>query len=220
MFISVGVPTVHVRLPLIHHPILPFIYSYLNLYILSVVLSVQWTSVSWIELISYLTQCGRWAYCYLICGICDAEWLITVFPNLRKCLRVRLSLSPYSPLWRTANRPWFCFPCRSPAWTRAWWSQTARGGPSAPAAKSQGRAPARSLSQEGEGPGRRRRPRRRRNAVPSASASPSMLTPSTSTPGLCSLSLSPWWTWSTGWRTPCEEEAAVLCEWAAIQDCI
>lgn len=112
-----------------------------------------------------------------------------------------------------ANRQWFCFHCRSPAWTREWWFPTGRGGPSAPAAKSPERVEARRPSQGGEGPSKRRRARRKRNAVPSASASPLMQTPSTSMPGLCSHSLSLWWMWFTGWRTPCEEEATVLFEW-------
>lgn len=126
---------------------------------------------------------------------------------------VAFSPSPHSPSWRTANRPWFCFPSRSLAWTRAWWSPAATAGLSAPAAKSPGRAAQRRSRRGGDGPSRRRRKRRRKSAVPSASASPSMPTPSTSTPGPCSLSLSPWWTWSTGWHTPCEEQAAGLCQW-------
>ena len=141
-----------------------------------------------------------------------ADWLKTAC-KAPESADTPLSLPPYSPLWRTANRPWFCFPCRSPEWTRAWWFPTATGGPSAPAVKSPGRAAARSPSPGGEDPGRRRRAQRTRSAVPSASASPLMLTPSTSTPGPCSLSLSPWWTWSTGWRTPCEEKAAGPCQW-------
>ncbi len=126
---------------------------------------------------------------------------------------MHLSLCPCSPLWKMANRQWFYFPCRSPAWTRAWWFPTVMGGPSAPAAKSPGKAAVRRLNREGEGPGRWRKPRRRRSVVPSASASPLTPTPSTSTPELCSLSLSQWWMWSTGWRTPCEKEAAGLKEW-------
>lgn len=109
-----------------------------------------------------------------------------------------------------ASRRWFCFPSRLPGWIRELSFPTARAERSAPAAKSLGRAPQRSRRQVGDGRGQRRRARRTKSVAPSASASPLTQTPSTSTPGRCSLSLLPWWTWSTGWRTRCEGVAECL----------